>query len=70
MNNYNDSKGYLLNFKAIGQRLAEVHIFKVETLDACIRPFANPVTIIMKHKLKLNIFICGMRTIIIRVVCL
>ena len=53
-NNCNDSKAYFINFKAVGQTRAELHIFKVEKLDACIRPlFANPVTyvgIIYRHK--------------------
>ena len=44
-NTYNDRKGYLPNFKAVGQIGAELHIFKVEKMDACITPlFANPVT--------------------------
>ena len=44
-NKYNDRKSYLPNFKAAGQTGAELHIFKVEKMDACIRPlFANPVT--------------------------
>ena len=33
------------NFKAVAQLQAELHLLKVEILDACIRPlFANPVT--------------------------
>ena len=33
------------NFKAVAQLQAELHLLKVEKLDACIRPlFANPVT--------------------------
>ena len=33
------------NFKAVVQLQAELHLLKVEKLDACIRPlFANPVT--------------------------
>ena len=35
----------LQNFKAVPQLQAELHLLKVEKLDACIRPlFANPVT--------------------------
>ena len=35
------------NFKAVGPIQAELHILKVEKLDACIRPlFANLVTFV------------------------
>ena len=35
----------LPNFKAVGSTEAELHLLKVEKLDACIRPlFANSVT--------------------------
>ena len=35
----------LPNFKAVGPIEAELHILKVEKLDACIRPlFTNSVT--------------------------
>ena len=46
---YNDRKEDLLpNFKAVGPTQAELHILKVEKLDACIGPLsANPVTYIM-----------------------
>ena len=37
----------LPNYKAVEQTHAELYSFKVEKLDACIRPlFANPVTYI------------------------
>ena len=33
------------NFEGVAQLHAELHLFKVEKLDACTRPlFANPVT--------------------------
>ena len=38
----------LPNFKAVGLIEAELHILKVEKLDACIRPlFANSVTYLL-----------------------
>ena len=40
----------LPNFKALGPTEAELHILKVEKLDACIRPlFANSVTYVCVH---------------------
>ena len=36
-------------FKAVSQLQAELHLLKVENLDACIRPlFVNPVTYVIK----------------------
>ena len=37
----NDRTVLLPNFKAVGQRYAELHSFKAEKLDACIRPFSQ-----------------------------
>ena len=37
----NDRTVLLPNFKAVGQRHAELHCLKVEKLDACIRPFSQ-----------------------------
>ena len=35
------------NFEAVAQLQAELHLLKIERLDACIRPlFANPITYI------------------------
>ena len=45
---YNDTKVLLPNFRAVGQTQAELHILKVEKLDACTKPlFTNPVTYIV-----------------------
>ena len=42
-----DRKVLLPSFKAVGPAEAELHILKVEKLDACIRPlFANSVTFV------------------------
>ena len=41
------------SFKAVGPAEAELHILKVEKLDACIRPlFANSVTYTVLYKVK------------------
>ena len=46
---------YLRNFKAVGPTEAELHILKVEKLDACIRPlFAN----LVKYWLAIQHLLC------------